>query len=333
MSVDMECGRCGKRLRVRAEWAGKKAKCPACGAVSVVPAADAALGTASRPADPPGEVLTVAPIDDAPLDVVPLQPEPDAGKKPAPAPGAPGTCPECGVAMAADAVICLDCGFNRKTGKQLKTVSKRIERTWYLGGLFEPTVIVVFILTVLVLATVAFLSANLAATTDLVEDVRTHQNEAADLSEYIIVAAVLVVIGTVLGALLLLGNFTRIRITRDRGGKPLLLRDRWLFFIPTGHATIDLDGYQLIKLGHKEGGANPSVIALLLCLFLCGLVPGLIFYLLLFRGSSFTLEVAGEHEGGYAPAVEPEVLYRGPSEVKMRAIGDALKEIAGLRYG
>jgi hypothetical protein len=333
MSAELECGQCGKRLRVRPEWAGKKAKCPACGAVSVVPVAGTALGTAIRPADSPGEVLVVAPLDDAPLDVVPLQPEPDAGKKPAPGKGAAGTCPECGTSMAADAVICLDCGFNRKTGKQLKTVSKRIERTWYLGGLFEPSVIVVFVLVVLVMATVAFLSTSLTAGAEEVQGVAHGGNTSTDQGEYIVVAAVLVVAGIVLGALLLLGNFTRIRITRDRGGKPLLYRDRWLFFIPAGRKTLDLDDYQLIKLGHKGGGANPSVVALLLCLILCGLLPGLIFYFLQFRGSTFTLEVAGEHEGGYAPDVEPEVLYRGPSEAKMRSIGDALKEIAELRYG
>ena len=299
MNVELECCRCGKRLRVHPDWAGKKARCPACGAVSVVPAAGPAPGTAIRPADPPGpglppasgDALTVEPIDSVP-----------------PPAGAGGeTCPECGHLMAPGAVICLDCGFNRKTGKQLRTVSRRIERTWHLGGLYAPAVVLVFALLGMVVGTAAYLSADL------------------------LVGAVLLAAGAVLGALLL-GTFTRIRITRDKGGQPLLYRDRWMFFIPVARATFHLDEYQEIRLGHKEGGNGP-VLALLVLLILCGLIPGLIFWALLFRGSTFTLEVAAEHEGGLAPDVEPEVLYRGPSEAKMRAIGDALKEIAGLRYG
>jgi predicted RNA-binding Zn-ribbon protein involved in translation (DUF1610 family) len=337
MSAELECGGCGKRLKVRPEWEGKKAKCPACGAVSVVRAAEPAREAAVRPADfpgpgsppPPGNVLTVEPVD-----ALPLQPAPDAGQGRAPAPAAGGddACPECGQPMARDAVICLDCGFNRKTGKQLKTVSRRVERTWYLGGVFEPAVIVVFVLLILVLGAVAFFGHELLAAAEMNDGGPPEANTAADLGR-IIVEAVLVVAGVVLGALLLLGTFTRIRITRDRGGKPLLFRDRWMFFIPVARSTLQLDEYQLIRLGHKEGGAQIHLLAMLLLLFLCGLLPGLIFYMLLFRGSTFTLEVAGEHEGGLAPEVEPEVLYRGPSEAKMRAIGDSLKEIAGLRYG
>ena len=337
MSAELECGGCGKRLKVRPEWVGKKAKCPACGAVSVVraggPAREAAIRLADSPGPsspaPPGNVPTVEPVD-----VVPLQPAPDAGKGRAPAPAAGGgeACPECGQPMARDAVICLDCGFNRKTGKQLKTVSRRVERTWYLGGVFEPAVIVVFVLLFLTLGTVAFLGHELLVAGESGAG-GPADRDAAGVSADVIVGAVLAAAGVLLAGLLLLGSFTRIRITRDRGGKPLLFRDRWLFFIPVAGSTLELDDYQLIRLGHKEGGAGVQFIALLLLLFLCGLLPGLLFYLLLFRSSTFTLEVAGEHAGGLAPEVEPEVLYRGPSEAKMRAIGDTLKEIAGLRYG
>jgi hypothetical protein len=315
MNAEFECGGCGKRLKVRPEWTGKKARCPACGAVSAVPAAGPAPGTAVRPAapprpgptPPPGDVLTVEPLE--PVGVIPLQPEPDAAAEVPPAPAAAeDTCPECGAFMARDAVICLDCGFNRKTGKQLKTVSRRIERHWYLGGFSDPAVVLVFVLLYMFLALAAYLSEDL------------------------LVGALLLAAG-VLPGVLLLGTFTRVRITRDREGRPLLFRDRWVFFIPVAHATIDLDEYQVIRLGHQEGGTEVHAVAALLLLILCGLIPGLVFWMLLFRGSTFTLEIAGAHEGGHAGDIEPEVLYRGRSETKMRAIGDALKEIAGLRYG
>jgi hypothetical protein len=333
MSAELVCGGCGKRLKVRPEWAGKKVKCPACGTMTVVRAG--AREAALRAADParPGpprpseEVPTVGPID-----LLPLEPAAEAREPPAPAPapakGGDDSCPECGAAMARDAVICLDCGFNRKTGKQLKTVSRRIERTWYLGGFFEPAVIVVFVMLCLGLAGAAFVAYGAFTEEDLGEG-----GPAPELGAGFVVGAMLVAAGAVLGGMLLLGTFTRIRITRDRGGKPLLFRDRWMIFIPVARSKLDLDEYQVIRLGHKEGGTQVHLLAMLLLFFLCGLLPGLIFYFLLFRGSTFTLEVVGEHEGGIAPDVEPEVLYRGPSEAKMRAIGDSLKEIAGLRYG
>jgi hypothetical protein len=319
MTIDLTCGGCGKRLKVRPEWAGKKARCPTCGAVSVVPAAGPAPGTAVRPAGParpgptppPGDVLTVEPLD--PVGIIPLQPEPDAAAEAPPVPVAPAapaedTCPECGAFLARDAVICLDCGFNRKTGKQLKTVSRRIERHWYLGGFSDPAAWLVFVLLYMFLGLAGYLSEDL------------------------LVGAVLLAVG-VLPGVLLLGTFTRVRITRDREGRPLLFRDRWVFFIPVAHATIDLDEYQVIRLGHQEGGTEVHAVAALLLLILCGLIPGLVFWALLFRGSTFTLEIAPEHDDSRAADVEPEVIYRGRSETKMRALGDALKEIAGLRYG
>jgi hypothetical protein len=335
MSAEVVCGSCGKRLKVRPEWAGKKVKCPACGAMSVVGAgaAEVAVRAADTPgAAPPRPAGRAATVE--PVDVLPLQPVADAKEAPLPAParGGEDACPECGQPMARDAVICLDCGFNRKTGKQLKTVSRRIERTWYLGGLFEPAVIVVFVMLCLGLAGAAFLGMQLAAGAEEAEGGAPALG-AANQDVSIILGAVLVAAGAVLGGMLLLGTFTRIRITRDRGGKPLLFRDRWMFFFPVARSKIELDEYRLIRLGHKEGGTQVHLLAMLMLFILCGLLPGLLFYFLLFRGSTFTLEVAGEHEGGLAPDVEPEVLYRGPSEAKMRAIGDSLKEIAELRYG
>ena len=40
----------------------------------------------------------------------------------------PGTCPECGTALAADAVLCVECGFDRRTGKRQKTKKRRLKR-------------------------------------------------------------------------------------------------------------------------------------------------------------------------------------------------------------
>jgi ribosomal protein S27E len=38
MSIEMQCAGCGQRIRVGDEHAGKKARCPACGTITLVPA-------------------------------------------------------------------------------------------------------------------------------------------------------------------------------------------------------------------------------------------------------------------------------------------------------
>jgi hypothetical protein len=305
MSVDFPCPECGRRLRVGPELAGKKVRCPGCrkvvpapaGSTTVTPAADLVIPLLEEDPPPPRDAIAAAPIAVVPLDLEPQQ-----------GPAAEHCCPGCGRFLAPDAVICVDCGYNRKTGKQLRTVSRRFERHWYLGGFASPACVLIVVVVYLFLGLASLLADSLVA------------------------AVVLFVVGLV-PAVLLLGTFTRIRITRDRDGRPLVIRDRWLSFLPLSHAEIELEGYGVIHLGHQERAGDALMLGLMVCLFLFGLCPGFLVWMLLFRGSTFTLEIAGEHTDGLAPLVKPAVLYRGPSEVKMRQIGDTLKELAELHYG
>ncbi len=83
--------KCGKSLRVKDELAGKRARCPACSQVVVVP-----QGAAG------GDSLNVA-VDEA-----------------AQGPAAPSSlCPHCHVELPAGAVLCTTCGFDTRTGKQV----------------------------------------------------------------------------------------------------------------------------------------------------------------------------------------------------------------------
>ena len=95
------CPSCGKSFRWKPEFAGRSAKC-ACGAKLVVPA--------EAPATPGA-------VD------VPLAPE---TKPPALTPPSPGDgeskCPSCSAALASGAILCVNCGFNLKTGKKLSAV-------------------------------------------------------------------------------------------------------------------------------------------------------------------------------------------------------------------
>jgi hypothetical protein len=311
MTLEFECPQGGHRLRVKAEFAGKKVRCPKCGAVITAPAARASAQPGSDLPIPLLESNSPARPDAVaakPLPVLPIDAEPRGRRPPPPSADAENCCAGCGRFLAPDAVICIDCGFNRQTGKQLRTVSRRRQHTWYLGGFSSPASIIVVAVLYLILILMGFLSESL-------------------------LAGLLLLFVGVIPALLLLGTFTRIRITRDPLGRPVVIRDRWAAFLRYSHAEIDLEDYQLIRLGHHQGAVNLLVVGIMLLFCFFGMIPGIIFWILLFRGSSFTLEIAGEHEGGIAPIVEPRILYRGPSEAKMRDIGDTLKEVAGLHYG
>jgi hypothetical protein len=78
------CPACGKRYRWNPQFAGRSAKC-GCGAKLVVPS------------EPPVEPA----------------PQPD---------GIEAKCPSCSAPLAPGAVLCVNCGYNLKTGKKLSAV-------------------------------------------------------------------------------------------------------------------------------------------------------------------------------------------------------------------
>jgi len=86
--MKFSCPSCGKTLNVKDEFAGKKARCPGCKEVLTVPYAPEAAGPAA--AQPAAQT---------------------------------SACPSCGGALAEGAVFCVACGYDLRSGKQLKTVT------------------------------------------------------------------------------------------------------------------------------------------------------------------------------------------------------------------
>ena len=115
---------CGKAFHVPAGLAGKKVKCPAC--QQPVP-----IGAAEPPLPDGLEVGGVGGL----LDEVGFQKS-----------AASHRCPECREDLAPEAILCIHCGYNLETGKQLKTkiVGRRTKTTGghgsggELGGLAKP---------------------------------------------------------------------------------------------------------------------------------------------------------------------------------------------------
>jgi hypothetical protein len=294
------CERCDALAPVPPDFGGRTTLCAAW------QAADERL---SAPAVTDDRRRTHAPAaapQGAPPAAGPLRPDPD------------GACPECGAPMNADAVVCLKCGFNKQMGKRLKTVSRRLSHTWYSGQLHPAARVVI-----LVLLTALFFLPFLA-----VPEVGDHP------------ALFLIPAGLGLLLLLLLGSFQRLTVTTDPQGRPVLLRNAWFAFVPAGWSVVELGDYRTVRMTHTGGGGEVDVgpaglIGRAGVGFLLFGVIGLLVGALGRPGGAglITLEIVGELDERGEPFVEPLRLYRGRSDRAARALGDALEQIAGLRYG
>jgi hypothetical protein len=99
MTIEFSC-QCGKQVKVADKFAGRRAKCPACGVVLTIPAPEAPDD------DIDGDLLYEAlgvPADTRPADV------------------AAAKCSGCGKPMPGDSVLCTHCGFHKITGTYIKT--------------------------------------------------------------------------------------------------------------------------------------------------------------------------------------------------------------------
>jgi hypothetical protein len=97
MAIQLTCG-CGKRLQVADDQAGRKVRCPAC--KELVPVPDEAGGD-----------------DGMPYAMASYR-----------------KCPVCKHEWPGDAVVCVDCGYNFKTGQRMQTVYRVLERTVDVGA-------------------------------------------------------------------------------------------------------------------------------------------------------------------------------------------------------
>jgi hypothetical protein len=112
MSVSLQCTKCGSRFHAPDGSIGKHARCPKC-----------------------HEELIVLPLPDSPSpkderrnDV--SQRGQETGRatsisEAAPTGEPPSSCPRCHVTLSPGAVLCVDCGYDRRAGKQI-TIKKEI---------------------------------------------------------------------------------------------------------------------------------------------------------------------------------------------------------------
>lgn len=94
MPIPVTCPN-GHKMRVKEEHAGKRVACPKCKAPFRIPALD----EIESDLPPPGL------LEDRPA-------KPSPGAKP---------CPSCGASLPPDSVLCVDCGFDLRTGESLQS--------------------------------------------------------------------------------------------------------------------------------------------------------------------------------------------------------------------
>jgi hypothetical protein len=178
-------------------------------------------------------------------------------------------------------VLCIDCGYDLRTGKKLKTVSRRFERTFGFNPATPARVgfAVVFILGAL------FFTA--------VVPLHELNPEHWGFFFFPVMALLLLVLAVALGT----GG--RITVTRSRKGHPELTRQAWFCFLPTFLNTFDLREWEAVYFNCVIGGDRS---------------PDL-----------YILELGRNRRDEFI------VLYSGRDEETMKALGDAIKEVSGLR--
>lgn len=136
MPISVVC-QCGAKLNAKDELAGKAVKCPKCSQLVKIPAPTAAKPTSPAKPAAPGKPVSAG-TERAAKTPTKLAP------KTAPPPSTPDdtlggilddmgvaaapikheiACPKCGAGMKEGAILCVACGYNTKTGKQIASSS------------------------------------------------------------------------------------------------------------------------------------------------------------------------------------------------------------------
>jgi hypothetical protein len=275
MDVEFACRGCHSRLRADSLHAGAQAQCPRCAQLNDIPSGP----TPSLPPPLPGITTAPGPVGER--------------------------CPSCDSPLAAAAVLCIECGYDRRSGRQRRRKVKRLDRRWTAGpSLLSRLLRLAATLVVLLIALVLALAAT-------------------PVWPPMLLVAPLVFLAVAVLLVLAMGSTSAFRVFRTSDGQLLLHQSSYLAFIPLGTRTVPLGDFEAIEIIYSEW-----------------LGPVHLWwerwdwrYFAYTRDEEFgavggyaTCRVAlrGRHEG---PSL---TVYRGPEGDDMRAVVDLLQEVSGL---
>ncbi len=128
-SIQVVC-KCGKKLKAPATSVGKKARCPACGTVMILSAANTITRTPAASAPPKVPPPAASPADDDGMGA--LYDLADQANSAAPPP-ITSRCPKCQTALDDGAVLCTNCGYDTRTGQAVATAPPAVPSKQVVG--------------------------------------------------------------------------------------------------------------------------------------------------------------------------------------------------------
>jgi hypothetical protein len=200
MTIQFECASCGQRLQVNDGRSGSLLRCSKCQTVCTVPAPAA----------------------------------PAADRKDT------DSCPKCGHAMAPKAVLCIECGYNRNTGQQFKTKSKRRALHWGNSPYTPLRFVVAGVCVVAAIGVIVFLVATM---------------HDADPDWWYGFGLLLIP----LCGLVIAGTSSRYTVTRDAKGAPRFRHRSWFCFFAVRGSNYNLNDYDGLFLDYiPQQGKRPE---------------------------------------------------------------------------
>ena len=286
------CRQCGELVRAPAPKAGKKSKCPVCGAPwpEAVGRAKQAANLAPIP-PPPDEFVGVA-VDE----------DPDSGNPYGTADAGSRRCPECTKQLEPGVAVCVRCGFNLRTGRKVVRVYQRLEQSWDSG--MSPQMRVVL-----------FLLCQMAAITAIAAGFATLDNP---IREEIATFVFSWMVYTAMTGFLL-GTYDHLDLKRSKSGKVELKKTWRIAFVRFPAHEMDLRAYFGVTSGAAEY-ANWWNWLIFCFLLLSGIFPALVYWYVAIHKTEYFVGLCGEHE-----SLEEKV-YRGWDKERMAEIQQTLRD-------
>lgn len=315
MASRVDCPNCGGKVDIPAGYARAKIRCPECGYYASVPDAMrnaepevAPAEVKTQPKNPQPAYAGRSPGADAPTGpplLAGTQDESDDDVQPYAVPGS-GTkpCPHCRGELPLDATLCVHCGRDLGTGTQRqKRTFQPINREWEEGW---P----------LTWRLQLFGAAQVVNVLIMLASFGLEGWACAGIANLFIQAAMQAFV---------VGTFDSIHIRRTAQGKTTIHRVRRIGFLKWPPIKIAWKKSQAVAITATHGA---GLVAGFVCLYLLllGILPGVIFYLMVIRPERFAIRFCDVYGS------TDEIAFIATKRETAEAIAATVNDTTGLAY-